>query len=85
MEVKKSQSLPDNTGEKQPNQRVPAWMKDISNFPSRKYQMGYFLHNSDVQEKPQLLRTSLPVPISKSRHKHLCFHHMILTSTRQHL
>jgi len=29
-------SLPDNTGEKRPNQRVPAWMKDISNFLSPK-------------------------------------------------
>lgn len=59
--------MPDNTAEKQPNQRVPVWMKDISNFPLIKYQMGCLLHNSDVQEKLQLLQTSLPVPMNKTR------------------
>jgi hypothetical protein len=81
--------LPDNIGEKQPNQRVSAWMKDISNFLSIKYQMGYSIHNSDVQEKQQPLQTSLPVPVNKSRHKYFTFQllskHMILKSIREHL
>jgi len=43
--------LPDNTDEKQPNQKVPAWMKDISNFLSPKNKMGNSFHSSDVQQK----------------------------------